>query len=114
MDGPSTPTREGESMQVVLFDPNSSPHKQWSDQFVNHDSWSKANRKRVPLNGNQAVKQLVDAIIGAAKDARGGELIFAVGHGGTASSTGSYGNSADPTTLAQGFVDLAPNHKMRL
>jgi hypothetical protein len=101
-------------MQVVLYDQNSPPHKQWSDQFVNHDSWSTANRKRVPLNGNQTVKQLVDTIVGAAKDARGGDLIFAVGHGGTASSTGSYGNSADPTTLAQGFVDLAPKHKLRL
>src|SRR4051794_9164516 len=102
-------------MQVVVYDKNSKFHEKWSDQFVNHDSWTQQNRKRVGLSGNQSVKQLADAIVGAIQLAGGGgEVIFAVGHGGTESSTGGYGNNADATTLAQGFVDLAPNKKMRL
>lgn len=98
-------------MQVVLFDQNSSFHANWSAQFVKKDP---LNRRRVGMNGKQPVSALVHTIITAVGLAKGADLIFAVGHGGAELSGRGNQTTADPATLAQGLVDLAPDRKMRL
>lgn len=91
-------------MQVVLYDQNSTMHDTWSKQFVDAD---KLNRKRIGMNGNGSAIDLVKKIVDAAKDAKGGDLIFAVGHGGTQLTPNNQ-------TFADGMVDLSPNKKLRL
>lgn len=92
-------------MLVILYNQGSALHTKWSKQVVDAD---KRNAKRIGMNGAKSTIQLVQTITDAAIAAGfGGHLVFAVGHGGT---------QVDPLDqgLADGFVDLAPDKKLRL
>jgi hypothetical protein len=89
-------------MYAVVFDAGGAGfQKAWATSFKAAD---KLNREIFPVTAAMSIAQLIGQFKAAAQKAHGGgEVVFAVGHGGLATG----GSTVD-------FVDLAPSKKMRI